>query len=325
MCCGHARPWQGLGIICRLTPHGRYLLKMTVLLREVSPIAPSPVGWRAHLALRFARAGERTRLVHKRHEGPLRVMKTLPRPDGGCEAVIVHPPGGLVAGDWLELEVVLDPGARVVCTTPGAQKWYRSERGAAYARTSLQVADAAVLEWLPQPAIVFDRAQVDQAVTIELAPEATMIGWECLVLGRAAMGERFTQGRLRQRMTLTRSGVPCWAESTVAEASDRLFMSPLGWGRRTVACTVWLAAPAAQIADPVRDAWRAVLAQRDICPAGRAARLSAGVSRVDAGLMAARILADDAEPVMQLAQQLWRCARLAVLGETTVAPRIWAT
>ena len=167
------------------------------------PGRPDAAGWQARLALRFAARDGVTRLVHNRHEGPLRLIRALPLPDGRCQAVIVHPPGGLVGGDRLRIDLSLESGARVLCTTPGAQKWYRSPGAAATATTRIDVGPAARLEWLPQPAIVYDAALVEQAIDFDLSDDARMIGWECLVLGRAAMGERFANGALRQRLSLS--------------------------------------------------------------------------------------------------------------------------
>lgn len=280
-------------------------------------------GWRASLSLRFAPGGGVTRLVHNRHHGPLRVLRALPMADGRCQAILVHPPGGLVGGDSLALDVTLEPGARVLCTTPGAQKWYRSAGPVAHAATRIAVGADAAIEWLPQPAIVFDAARVSQSIDIDLDPAARMIGWEALVLGRAAMGERFGRGTLRQQLTLASDGVPRWRERTAVEAGDRLFASPLGWAGRTVACTVWAAAPV--VDDAVRDAWRETLAEACASPEGRAARLEAGASRVVPGLLAVRLLADDSEVAMRVAQSLWTRARPAVLGEASAPPRIWAT
>lgn len=288
-------------------------------------IRSADAGWRARLALRFARRDGATRLVDNRHEGPLRLIRALAGADGRCDAVIVHPPGGLVGGDRLDLDLVLEPGTHVLCTTPGAQKWYRSVDAPARAVSRIAIGAGAALEWLPQPAIVYDAARVDQSVELALAPDACSIGWECLVLGRAAMGERFTRGSLRQRLALARDGVPLWAEHTVADAGDRLFASPLGWGGRTVACTVWAAAPDERLDDGLRDAWRAALAEACASPEGRAARLEAGASRPARGLLGARLLADDSQATMRCAQALWSLARPAVLGAASVPPRIWAT
>jgi urease accessory protein len=295
----------------------------------IAPALPAAEGWRARLDLRFAARDGVTRLVYNRHDGPLRLIRALPLDDGRCQAVIVHPPGGLVGGDRLDLDIALGPEARVLCTTPGAQKWYRAERPGARARTRIVLEAGAALEWLPQPAIVYDAAQVDQTLDLVLAADARTIGWECLVLGRAAMGERFARGALRQRLALSVDGAVRWAEHTAAAAGDRLFASPLGWGGRSVSCTVWAAARADAIDDAIddalRDAWRAALDTACAAVDGRAARLEGAATRPAPGLLAARLLADDSQAVMRVAQALWSLARPQLLGAESGPPRIWAT
>jgi urease accessory protein UreH len=137
------------------------------------------------------------------------------------------------------------------------------------------------------------------------------------------MGERFLHGALRQRIALSIDGRPAWVERLVAEAGDRLFASPLGWGGRSVACTVWAVTAARDEVDQsVTEAWRAVLA-RDQSPGD--GRLAAAVTCPVPGLVVARLLADDTEAVMRVAQQLWAQARPAVIGAPGDALRIWAT
>jgi urease accessory protein len=91
------------------------------LRRTGAPSALAP-GWPARLELELERRGATTRLARNRHYGPLRLIRALHDDSGRCEAVIVHPPGGLVGDDSLEVSVTLRERAQVLATTPGAQK-----------------------------------------------------------------------------------------------------------------------------------------------------------------------------------------------------------
>ncbi len=286
-----------------------------------SAATPPPPGWSARLDLQFAQVAGRTRLTGNRHEGPLRLLKALPgrQPDAPLEAIILHPPGGLAGGDTLTVAIAVEPAARVLATTPGAQKWYRQVRAgqSAQALTRLQVGQRGWLEWLPQPAIVYDGADIRQQLDMSLAGDATLIGWEILVRGRSAMGERFARGRVEQRIRLTIDGAEAWSEQLAVAADDRWFDSPVGWRGCTVAATVWCALPA--IGDDVvaglLAAWRETLAGQAL----------GGATRVMPGLLLARVLGHDSEAVLASCQALWRSARISLRGEVGDEPRIWCT
>src|SRR6187399_900454 len=108
----------------------------------------APAGWNARLELRFEREAARTVLTTRRHVGPLRVQKSLhPEGAGVCQAIIVHPPGGIVGGDSLAIAIEAGAGAHAQLTTPGAAKWYRSAGSVARSTTALRLAAGALVEW----------------------------------------------------------------------------------------------------------------------------------------------------------------------------------
>ncbi|MGE0798900.1 MAG: urease accessory protein UreD [Lautropia sp.] len=279
---------------------------------------PALQRWRARLALAFLAADGVTRLAHNRHDGPLRLLKALASEDGqGVEAVIVHPPGGLAGGDSLDLAIELGAGCRVLATTPGAQKWYRAD-APAQSQTRLAVGAGALLEWLPQLAILFDGARADQRLAIDVAADGACIGWEQLARGRAAMGERFGSGTLAQSIELAVAGRLIWREQLVAAASDPLFGSPLGWNARRAAASVWCCAPAlpAERLARLRDRWRDLLAA-SVC--------EAGATLVADGLLLAKLLGNDNEALQSACTALWQAARISLTGDAGAPPRIWRT
>ena len=78
--------------------------------------------WNARLSLDYRLQDART-LLRFSHDGPLRVLKSLyPEGDGICHSVLVHPPGGLVEGDTLEVDVQVQSGAHALISTPRATR-----------------------------------------------------------------------------------------------------------------------------------------------------------------------------------------------------------
>ena len=126
---------------------------------NLSTETPTQVPWRANLVLGYDRSGASTRLIRREHSGPLRVQKAFyPEGEAVCHTIVVHPPGGIVSGDELAIDVVASGGAHALLTTPGAAKWYRSTGKPARQHVRLLAAEGARLEWLPQEAIFYDNA-----------------------------------------------------------------------------------------------------------------------------------------------------------------------
>src|SRR5258708_13083792 len=82
-------------------------------------LGESQVGWQADLDLSFARRGERTVLTRNQHRGPLQVQKALyPEGKDTCHIAVLHPPGGVAAGDLLCVRVSFGEEPQALLTTP---------------------------------------------------------------------------------------------------------------------------------------------------------------------------------------------------------------
>lgn len=281
------------------------------------PPPPAP-GWRASLRLDYRRSGERT-VAHDLHSGPLRVLQPLyPEGPGICHHVIVHPPGGLVGGDELHVQLRLQSGCHALLTTPGATRFYRSEGAPALQRVQLQLDAGARLEWLPLETIAYSGCLADNRVVAELAPGAELMGWDLLALGLPAAGQPFVAGRCTQHLEIP--GV--WLERGCVAATDALLRdSPLGWAGHTVAATLWWAeggavAPARRAA--LLDAARAVIAAHPLAA-------TSGATAVQPAVVVLRLLAPRVEPAMQLLMQVRAAWRALAWGLDAAPPRIWRT
>jgi urease accessory protein len=273
------------------------------------------MGWHGHLELTYSRDAGRCR-VHDRHEGPLRILRTL-HPEGPdvCHNVLVHPPGGIVGGDVLELSATLQDGTHAVLTTPGATRFYRSAGLPARQSVAVRVADGARLEWLPLETICHPGADADSCLRFELAPGAETIGWDIVALGLPASGEPFTSGRYRQQIELPGA----WLErGTIAAADTRLLDSPLGLAGRRVVATLWFAA-----GRPLDDARREALLEEARTVVSD--EPFAGVTAPNAHAVVLRALAERVEPVMALFTRVWTRWRETAWQRAACPPRVWRT
>src|SRR5689334_6183208 len=182
-----------------------------------SSAGPGPSAWQAELRLRF---GVRpsfpcTSLLERRHRGPLVVQRTF-HPEGHdagapCHAYLVHPPGGVVGGDELTIDVQVDPAAHALITTPAATKFYRCDGRRSLQTQRLRVSGA-TLEWLPQENIFYRGADVRTATRIHLESESRFIGWEIGCLGLPARAERFDSGTLATDLELWNDAGPLFID-----------------------------------------------------------------------------------------------------------------
>lgn len=285
------------------------------------PAAPAaavaPAGWDAALALAYERRGQRTVLARNLHTGPLVVQKPLyPEGEALCHTVILHPPGGIAGGDRLAVEVEAGPGAEVLLTTPGATKWYKANSRTAAQATHLRVGANAIVEWLPLETIVFDGADAQSSLNVDIAGPGQAAGWEIVAFGRGAAGERFTRGRFRQALEIRRDGVLLWAEYGEVGGGDGLLQSAAGYAGRTVSGTLWVCG--GSVEDAVLAACRD--AARELPERARA-----GVTCLPSGVTLARCLCDSTEQARGYLLRVWTLLRPLYAGRAAAAPRLWAT
>jgi len=274
------------------------------------PTALFTPSWHAELELAYARFGDCTRPVQRRHLGPLRVQKHL-YAEGPevCQHIIVHPPGGIAGGDRLNISARIEQDAWAQITSPGAAKWYRAT-GPAYQQLDLKVAAGATLEWLPQETIVYSAAQAELTTSIELEGDARLFYWDVVALGRPASGERFDLGHFQAHLDIRRDGRLLWHERQRITGNDGLLDSPIGLDGNPVFATLLVTGEiATELLERCRSLGHAVRGDLTQLP----------------GLLVARCLASEALLARAWLIDLWRLLRPALLGREAQPPRIWNT
>jgi urease accessory protein len=277
-----------------------------------------PARWHGRLALHYQRDASGRTVAHDRHDGPLRVLKPL-YPDGAgiCQHVLVHPPGGFVGGDRLDVQVQLDAGAHALLTSAGASRFYRSTGARATQDVTLHAAAGARAEWLPLESIAYDGCQARNRLRFTLDAGAEMLGWDLLALGLPAAAQPFAHGRFEQHLQWP--GV--WLERGRLDAGDRrLLHSPLGLAGQTASATLWFAS-----GTPIAPARRGALLDAARALAARAAAPACGATAPDARLVVVRALAPRIEPAALLLRAVWAAWRGIAWQLPAQPPRVWAT
>jgi len=276
--------------------------------------SPWQSGWRAHLELQFKRRDDTTVLSRNWHKGPLQVQKAL-YPEGRevCHVVVLHPPGGVAAGDELDVRTECAAGSRAVLTTPGATKWYRSERAWARQRMHFSLAGDAILEWLPRENILFDRSNVEMDLEVELSYGATYFGWDIMSFGRSASGERWTDGALRSHSRIRLDGRLLWSETANLDAAEGFGQSVVGLRGCTVCGNFMVAGH--EVSDELLRRCRetgAAVGNGEV-----------GITRMP-GLLIARYLGHSTQGAFAWFSGLWGVLRGGLLARPACPPRIWA-
>lgn len=273
--------------------------------------------WHATLALDYALESQRS-VARFVHDGPLRVLQTLyPEGDAICHNVLVHPPGGLVGGDTLDIRVRVGQGAHGLVTSPGATRFYRSEGELALQSTVLHLEAGARMEWLPLEAILYNGCLAENRLRFTLEPGAELLGWDISALGLPHAEQPFARGSYCQH--IEQPGV--WLERGVINASDtRLLKSPLGLGGRRCMASLFFAAGSVigrARRELALDSVRQVLQDH-------ATTTSAGATSPNQQVIVVRALCDQVEPIMALLKDAWAAWRHSLWKLAATRPRVWA-
>ncbi len=283
-------------------------LNTTEINKKITTEAEVKQGWKAELHLGFTRSGAKTLLAQRKHKGPLTVQRPF-YPEGGiCHVYVLHPPGGIVGGDQLQINVHAAVGTEALITTPAAGKFYRCEHQLAHQTVSLKIDQGAVLEWLPQETIIYEGARLQSHVTLELATDARFIGWEILALGRPAADEGFEYGEALLNWRIFRNEKLMYLEKMRLDAEA--FTARWGLNGRSSFGTMFVCSASTANLQTVRDLI-GDLSDR-------------GVTLIN-DLLICRARDNSTEPVRKFFESVRAVLRSDIVQRENYVPRIWAT
>ncbi|MCB9641348.1 MAG: urease accessory protein UreD [Myxococcales bacterium] len=270
--------------------------------------------WPAFLSLGFDEGMERTCLRQMAFQGPLRVQRPF-YPEGEvCHVYLLHPPGGLVSGDDLQVQVTCAERSHALLTTPSAGKIYRadSQGGAQRQQVRIRVEDACC-EWMPMETIIFDGAHARLSTRVDLYGDARFVGLDVFCLGRPKSGLPFLSGSVEQRLAIYHQDRPLLLERQYLAADDPLFRAMSGFHTHLVSGTLVIAG----LQDPQMgvEQLRAHL--------GTQQTTLSVTQRM--GVIVVRYLGDCSEQALQQLRDCWQRLRPLLLGKAPCLPRIWNT
>ena len=268
--------------------------------------------WRAHLDLKFSGRDDKTVISHRQHYGPLVIQKPFYPEADVCHVYLLHPPGGVVGGDQLTLDIEVNHEGHALITTPAAAKFYRRASSKARLNQSLNVKSGERLEWVPQETILFSSCEVEMKTIVQIDEAASFIGWEILCLGRPAGGELFEEGSVRQCFDVWRNNRPILLDRAHLAGNTDVLSAQWGMQNYTVTGTMIAVNVTKQMLDHVRE---------------KMPEMKQGLISVTLinDVLVCRALSHQAEYIRFAFIDVWKILRVELLGRTSCEPRIWST
>ena len=280
------------------------------------PVKTGHQGWQAKLHMQLAPSitphGRKTVMTGLHHFGPLRVQRPFYPEADTAHIYLLHPPGGVVGGDGLDIDIHAQRQAHGLFTTPGATKFYRSAGDSAHVRQHLSVAAGGTLEWFPQENIFFPGARVDMETRIDLHGDGRFMGWEISCLGRPVNSEIFQQGEINARLRIHRDGKALLIERLKVDQPKHLNAAS---GLRNYPMQGLFIATGAN--DALLEQAREQLSGIDH-------DLPCGLTLLD-DVLVMRVLGTRCEKIQALMIPVWQQLRQEILKKPAGMPRIWNT
>ena len=305
-------------------------MEVAIPTLEHANSAENTPSWQAHLSLRCVGGDYGARLVSTEHNGPLYVQKPFYPEGKDCVHIYpLHPPGGVVSGDALHIQLHAESKANVVITTPGATRFYKSryknvkQEANQSVINKITIRDGSCVEWLPMETIVFNGAQAKNNTQVYLDNSAHFIGWEVCCLGLPASDAPFEKGALSQRFELYRQNKPLLIDRLHFSADSSVLNARSGLGGHTVYGTFACVPP---IDHPLNESTQsqALLTRIREEMATQALAEKFSITWINKVYLA-RYLGNNAEEARAGFASIWQIIRPALTGREACPPRIWRT
>lgn len=290
--------------------------------------------WDAFLDIKLEKAkGEegllRTRMAHCRHKGPLYVQRPFfPEGQKLPHIYLLHPPGGVVSGDCLEIKITVDEQSSGLFTTPGAGRLYRARKDKLLQgqHVNLNVGEDAHLEWFPLENIVYPGAHAKLTTQVSMKSSSSLFLWDVNSFGLPAQNELFEDGNVTQDLRILVDGKPRIIERLRLGENLTCRLAAAGLRAKPISAT-FVAGPFSeekQISSEHLNSQLEKLREISQVPCFRDKQRLVGVSMVHE-FFVARYLGHCSESAKKLFAEFWQELRPVLTDRPACAPRIWNT
>lgn len=263
---------------------------------------------------------ERNRFHVLRQDPPWKVVRAFRQPGGETLIHLNNISGGVLAGDRLALEVIVEAGTAAQITTTGATRLYRHRPGACDSEqtATFWIGEGARLEYLPDPLIPYAGSRHAQHTTIHLAAGASLFWWETLAPGRLATGEAFAFERLRVETEIRAGDRPLLLENFLLEPAARSLAVTARMGEYSYLASLYVCREGMPA-----TFWRGLEDQltQAACARTRPGEAVWGASTLVSDGVVVRGLCASSRVIPAALIDFWRLARRAVTGEEPTLPR----
>ncbi|MEP5153245.1 urease accessory protein UreD [Planktotalea sp.] len=202
------------------------------------------------------------------------------------ETVILNTAGGVTGGDRFSVSVEAGADTVVTASTQAFERAYKAQPDQiGRINNQLKIGSNARMNWLPQETILFDGSSIERRLMVKMAANASFLMVEPLVFGRAAMGEVLRHATFKDRIEITRDGVPIYLDAMTLKGDIHAHLANpfVANGAGAMASVVYVG----------RDAEAHLAPLRDLLPE------TAGASLILEDVLALRLLAEDSFALRQ--------------------------
>ena len=203
----------------------------------------------------FLRAGvraDRTVLLESRGTYPLQVLRPHVQSSGrGLSLVVLLLSGGLLDGDCLSLEVVVEPGARLAVRTQAATQVHA---GRSQQQLRAEVGEDGWLSYVPHAVVPHAEADYHAVTHVCLANGSRALLADALSPGRVQFGEHFAYRQVRLDLDVLCAGTLVARERALVRPDKMLQCAQ--WGQFSHVASAYLLGPGEPPNLPADDSMR---------------------------------------------------------------------